>query len=247
MSYPAGPPDPYDSPAGRAAAQYPPPQPTGDNADDFLISLLVAAILSGWVLSKVRGILLRFQSVNAGAVAFLLRQDAIIGLLQMDDYSPTNPMLAAARRQNAFRRAAYLVASTRRMSAVTETNDPNKVAALWSRELNYLAAHLQATRKRNVAAIQVAKAWTLAGKPALLGWFAIRDSKTTVECLAAHGRNFDPMAIPPFGYPGASHPNCRCQAVRPWDTDLRVEDLPDPRMMFDGVVAASNRTVWRLE
>lgn len=245
MSMSAGPPVPYDSPLGQAAAQYPPPQPSGDAADDFIISSLVAAIIAGWALSKIRGILERTQGVSPDTVSFLLRQQIFIKLLGMDEYAPTNPMLGAQRRQNAFRRAAYVMTAARRMSTAIQTGDPDRVQTAWKLELNYLGSHLQANHKRNQAAIALAKKWHQMGQPDLLGWLSRRDSRTTKECRAADGRNFDPKSIPPIGYPGAVHPNCRCTAVRAWDTDLRVENLPDPRMMFDGVVAATNP--WRVK
>ena len=240
MSYPAGPPDPYDSPTGQAAAQNPPSEPSGNAADDFIISALVAAIIAGWVLSKIRDLLTKAQDVDPNAVTFLMRQSVFIQLLKMDEYAPINPMLGAQRRQNAFRRATYVLNSARRISTATLTRDPATIASAWTRELNYLGSHLQANRKRNEAAIQLAERWNKAGRPALMGWWATLDSKTTKECRAAHGRNFDPKSIPPIGYPGSVHPNCRCKSVLPWDTDLRVENLPDARMMFDGTVAASN-------
>lgn len=239
MSYPAGPPDPYDSPTGQAAAQYPPPEPSGNAADDFIIAALVAAIIAGWVLSKIRDLLTKAQDVDPETVTFLLRQTVFVQLLKMDEYAPTNPMLGAQRRQNAFRRAAYVVNAARRMTTAVRTRDPATITAAWDRELNYLGSHLQANHKRNEAAIQLAKRWQRAGRPALMGWWAKRDNRTSKECLAAHGRNFDPKSIPPIGYPGSVHPNCRCKPVLPWDTDLRVENLPDARMMFDGVVAAT--------
>ena len=44
----------------------------------------------------------------------------------------------------------------------------------------------------------------------LLGWYTVRDARTSAECLAADGRNFSASAPPLIGYPGAVHPHCRC-------------------------------------
>lgn len=260
MTYPQGPSEPYDSQTGQAAAQYPPPQPS-DTADDFILSALVAAIIAGWALSKVAGILRQAQDVEPDTVRWLMVQTQFVQLLSLSELPPTASPLANQRRQNAFRRATYILNATRRMTtafrqAASVKQDEHGrwpdgrtpgsiIGAAWKKELNNMRAHIAATHKRNEAAIQVNRTWQSLGKPRLLGWRAMMDDRTTAECRAANGRNFDPTRVPPIGYPGAVHPNCRCRAVRPFRTDLRVEDLPNPRMMFDGVVAAANGS-WRV-
>ncbi len=50
----------------------------------------------------------------------------------------------------------------------------------------------------------------------LLGWNTVKDSRTTAECYAADKRNFRASMPPAIGYPGATHPNCRCYPSAPF-------------------------------
>jgi hypothetical protein len=53
-----------------------------------------------------------------------------------------------------------------------------------------------------------------------LGWFTVRDTSTTPDCLHAHGRDFLVSRPPRMGFPGAVHALCRCRPVAPWGTRL---------------------------
>jgi hypothetical protein len=253
VTTPQGPSQPFDSQQGQAAAQYPPPQPT-DTGDDFILSSLVAALIAGWALSKVLKILQQAQDTEPDAIRFLFAQLVFVRVLNLNDLAATSTPLANQRRQNAFRRAAYILAATRRISSAfrqaagagpdehgryTGKTPGQTILDAWQRETGYLRQHLDASRKRNLAAQQVFGVWARSGRPALLGWRARMDSHTTAECAQANGRNFDPSRIPGIGLPGTVHPNCRCRAVRAYRTDLRVEDLTGSRNWFDGVVAAT--------
>jgi SPP1 gp7 family putative phage head morphogenesis protein len=81
-------------------------------------------------------------------------------------------------------------------------------------ERRYLAQHRAAQANRRRAARQVDAAAARWGET--LGWYSVRDSRTTWDCLRLHGKNFH-TADPPNGFlPGAVHPRCRCTPGPPW-------------------------------
>jgi hypothetical protein len=61
---------------------------------------------------------------------------------------------------------------------------------------------------RMAAASRVDSASMLYGL--LLGWNTVHDSHTTPECRHADRKNFWADRMPLIGYPGMTHPNCRC-------------------------------------
>lgn len=214
----------------------PPNPPPGDTTDDAVITALVAAILAGWALSKIRDLLQKLRGVESDTVDYMLHKTIFASLLKMDSHTPADPILAAQRRRNIHRRAAYIINAVRRINTAIQADQPGTVRAAWTQELDYLASHLQANHKRNESAIDLARRWKHAGHPDLMGWQAVDDDRTSAECRAANGRNFDPTQVPAIGYPGSVHTHCRCASVAPFNTDARVEDLPDAHMMFDGVI-----------
>lgn len=123
-------------------------------------------------------------------------------------------------RLNTARRAQFAIASTMRvvnaMLAARAHGEDAKAAgeAQMERERRYYQQHLDAMRQRAIAAAKVDMAAMEYGP--LLGWKAVLDSHTSLECAAANGRNFYAGRPPYIGYPGAVHPACRCKPVRPW-------------------------------
>lgn len=75
-------------------------------------------------------------------------------------------------------------------------------------------AHLAAQQNRAKSAVLVDRAARRFGL--VLGWRAVRDARTTPECLAADGKNFEVLSRPVIGWPGSTHPRCRCRAVAPF-------------------------------
>lgn len=214
----------------------PPSPPPGDTTDDAVITALAAAIIAAWALTKIHELLQKLHGVDTDTVDYVLGHSIFVSLIKMDTYVPADPILAAQRHHNIHRRAAYIVNAIHRMNTALTTHQPATIRAAWTQELDHLASHLQANHKRNEAAIDVSRRWKHAGHPNLMGWLAILDDRTGAECREANGRNFDPTQVPAIGYPGSVHPACRCKAVTAWDTDARVEALPDTHMMFDGVI-----------
>lgn len=83
----------------------------------------------------------------------------------------------------------------------------------FERERRYLEQHRQAQQRRLSAAAAVDAAAERWGP--VLSWRAVRDARTTWDCLRMHGKNFR-VDDPPAGrLPGTMHPRCRCTAGPP--------------------------------
>lgn len=226
----------------------PPGQPA--HLDDSVVVAIVALLLAGWSAKQLFDLLMRAGSVVPAAAQFLVERPEIVRLLSIGHPAQISRPMQLQRRQNAWRRAAYLVAAARRLSTAWSSPDTGpdrmgaaaRLRAAWEAEKRYLSQHVAAQSKRNAAAVAVDQIWRLHGRPDLLGWSARMDERTTAECAAADGRNFDPRMIPPIGYPGTVHMFCRCRAVPAWDTDQRVEELLpglyNETRSWDGVIAA---------
>lgn len=122
-----------------------------------------------------------------------------------------------ARRQALIHRAAYVLAAARRVDRArrdagrpTSGDNPREaVAAAVTRERRFYAQQRDAEANRTRTAADVDKAALEYGP--LLGWYSVRDERTSPECRAAHGGTFRAGQPPVFGYPGAVHPHCRCR------------------------------------
>lgn len=123
-------------------------------------------------------------------------------------------------------RAQYILAASRRADIALRAGVPaEKVRA---DEDRYFKQHLAAMANRKVSAAQVDSA--AKGFGTTLGWHAKMDNRTSPECRAANGRNFDATRRPAIGYPGSVHPNCRCRAGKPFATSKTVYSIkPEER------------------
>jgi hypothetical protein len=132
-------------------------------------------------------------------------------------YGPAGRNMA---RANLLRRAQFAVSAAQRLSQdVSRANSARQsVAAALdrgvTRERRFYAAHLMAIWGRQKAGAQADSAAMDHGD--LLGWYTVRDKKTSAECKQADGRNFYVDHEPLIGYPGAVHPNCRCYPGEPF-------------------------------
>jgi hypothetical protein len=130
------------------------------------------------------------------------------------------PATARILRMNLARRAQFLVASARRLTADlrdARSRDENALRALAdgiTRERRYYGQHMQAIWNRMDAAAAVDSASMLYGR--LLGWNTVLDSRTSPECRLADRHNFLADRMPLIGYPGMVHPHCRCWPSRPF-------------------------------
>ena len=127
------------------------------------------------------------------------------------------PATAKIARLNLMRRAQFLVASARRMSAglVRAVSGGQRwdVAGAISGERRFYGQHMMSSWARMRAAAQVDTASMEHGR--LLGWYTVLDAKTSPECIAANRHNFWADDMPAIGYPGAVHLNCRCMPGPP--------------------------------
>ena len=120
--------------------------------------------------------------------------------------------LAATQDDEYLFRAAYIEAAIRRTEQAVRAGYTPEEAARAERR-NFLL-HVQSQRIRSSAAVAVDRMARQLGTPEL-GWYTVLDARTSPECRAANGTNFDVGVRPVIGYPGAVHPSCRCKPGKP--------------------------------
>jgi hypothetical protein len=194
-----------------------------------VLGTLLAALLAGAPIAVIVGILLLLARVNERGAQLLA--DEFPEAFDIPKPSAIHAdALANVFRQNAQRRAAYLSVAAERLTRAVMSESPLELARALNAERRFLDQHIEACQGRVEAAMQVEFALRTVGRGVMLGWKARMDDRTSAECRLANGRNFSAARIPPIGYPGTVHPHCRCRAVAPFATELRVEDIaPDPR------------------
>lgn len=121
----------------------------------------------------------------------------------------------------AYFRAHYVLAASRRLDGKLARGIPQRVAL--EQEKRFFQQHMEAAQNRRKRAKEIDAAAARYG--ATLGWHATLDARTSPECKAAHGRNFDVTTRPPIGYPGTVHPYCRCKPGKPFNTRQTVYSL----------------------
>lgn len=228
-------------------APQPEQEPAAGEIATILAALIIALTTSMAVLGIVR-LLARIPGVYLDALMFMAGmagpvdrdpRSALRAIFEIPDEMPGNPATGSwaeiqyqQYNQNVRRRASYLINAARRISRawIAEGAPTSLTPAMddaLDREVRFARQHFEATYKREQAAAQVAEMAQQWGS-IRLGWHAVMDRRTSAECRAANGRNFDPNRIPPIGLPGSVHPHCRCRAGRPFATRARVETLrPD--------------------
>jgi hypothetical protein len=132
----------------------------------------------------------------------------------------TGPATRWAVRTNALRRASFFLAACKRVQQAIVTarsrNEPVKQALrdAIAAEKRWLAAHVHASQQRVAATAAIDGMAAMHGN--LLGWNAVVDPRCTPECRAANHKNFYADRPPAIGYPGTTHPNCRCFPSAPF-------------------------------
>lgn len=197
------------------------------------LAAIQTALMQGASMKTVAALLGRMEGISDETVAMVTRRSGsnpIWSLFRMPRPTKVDGPLQQVDRLNAARRAAFLMQVLRRVSNAGPS--PRAMAQRLSREAGYARAHVEASQKREGAARSVEAMWEKYGDE--LGWYATMDARTTAECRAANGRNFNVRNMPPIGYPGAVHMFCRCKAGPPFRTSGRVADLhPDPHRWAD--------------
>lgn len=122
----------------------------------------------------------------------------------------TGPAARAVATAEPTYRAAYLLNAADRIRAAIASGRTAEEAL--AAEQRFTAAHTAAQANRAAAASAVDHV-AARQRSLILGWRAVKDSRTTAECAAADGKNFDVLHPPAIGYPGMVHPHCRCRAV----------------------------------
>jgi len=161
------------------------------------------------------------------------KKEAVASVLQAVDKfpMPTAEGIGSAQREvlrmNTLRRASYIYTAIQRVekelanaSAHGVPND-EAVTTVNALEERYFRAHVQAAAQRILAANKVDGLQWKYGD--VLGWYAVKDAKTSKDCLAADGKNFSAHVPPVIGWPGVVHMNCRCYPGKP---HKRAEMLP---------------------
>jgi SPP1 gp7 family putative phage head morphogenesis protein len=236
--------------APTAPAETPPTIPEQKYIEQIAV-LLAGAATVGAVVAALGAI----PGIGLQAAKQLLHPDHdVVDLLELRPPALAPSVVRVQHRANSMRRAAYLVNAGRRVgtAVLRARRDPGAIGKAIEAERRHLKSHLAATKLRVAAAQQVQAEYDKesarrpsanASKPTLqamaqsrnieLGWYAILDKKTSPECRAANGKNFDPINPPPIGLPGTVHPKCRCTAGPKHATNKQVASIPL-------VVAATN-------
>lgn len=182
-------------------------EPSGPTVERVAM-VLAAGVPIAAMVSLLAGLLAAFGvtvPVVQAALYLVLRARRAIP-------SPSHPGAAvqATLRTESFYRAAYLVnAAVRLQNAANATGSLQQAMLL---ERRYHQLHLQAQANRRAVAERVDRV----GRAGLAGWRSVMDARTSPECAAADGRNFDVAHPPVIGYPGTVHLHCRCKAVAPF-------------------------------
>lgn len=201
-----------------------------------LLAALVAALLAGAPVMLLTRIIGRFPDLTRALVERVLLGRSWSGLLTAtaEEHAllprldlPGVRVLQEIATVNAFRRAAYLVNAVKRLAPAFAGGDFGRINRASLAEDRYFAAFQEAERRRYVAGERVAQTAAEYGLDArgevLLGWNATLDQRTSADCRWADGRNFNALVMPPIGYPGMVHLECRCEPGLPHDTRRRVE------------------------
>lgn len=201
-------------------AHRPPPDPTGDQ-----VAVAVAAVLATAASAEAARRLIRplFRPLR-------LTPDATTAALRLLAKLPAQrrTILDGAatkdtRTKAPLYTARFLIAAARRIHTAIAARDDGVSAAeaartALARERRYLAAHLAAQHNRLARAALIDRASLVWGTR--LGWYAVADRATDLECRRAGGRDFLATQPPTIGWPGTVHPHCRCKPGPPFGTTL---------------------------
>ena len=226
--------------AAQPAAQ-PPPQPATqqpqgtDPAGDAAAATAATAALTAVIVTALTAAATSAMEGTPGYLYAVLRgplakvgitgaatQTAVTMVLSWppDVLEGTGPAQRQVIRTNLLRRAQFMLNVARRtQAAIVSARSQNQpvmgaIAAVIGTERRYLSQHVAASQGRVRAATAVDGMAATHGN--LLGWKTVKDKRTTAECYDADGKNFRAGKPPLIGFPGATHPNCRCIPVKPF-------------------------------
>lgn len=211
--------------------------PPEGSAAPAVVAALSAALLAGASSSTAAAILSRLAGGPTPSISRRIVTELSWTELARDARRTATPrgdtaadrVIREAATHNINRKARYLVAATKRLAPAFASGDPEKLADARRAEGRYWDAHREAERGRKESARRVAEQLrhgeTTPDGEVLLGWEAVLDERTSADCRAADGRNFNALARPDIGYPGTVHIGCRCRPTVPRPGAKRVEDV----------------------
>lgn len=196
-------------------------------SDAALIAIIAGAMAMGASVQATANTLSPVVGIPAPSLTLAL----LIATSKPTTYGiatlPSASALSEAQGLEATYRAQYVLAASRRVQSALEAGTPRE--QVLTKERVYFQQHLDAIANRRKSAKQVDAMAQRYGD--LLGWYAKMDSRTSAECRAANGKNFNASTRPPIGYPGSVHPNCRCKAGKPFNTRATVYSIvPEKRV-----------------
>lgn len=194
----------------------PPEQQTApaETATEDEIAAVLALLAVGGSLAAVAAALGAVLGISAAVTGKLLGELGEAALKPFRRRNEGKPVTAVqlTERANLRYRAAFLVVSLRRLVRGGEL----------AREVTLWRTHVRAQRRRLVMGRRVDEQRWVYGE--LLGWHATLDRRTSDECRAAHQKNFYALRPPVIGYPGTTHPHCRCRPGAPFDGAKLVDE-----------------------
>lgn len=192
----------------------PPPPPQQQDDDNHLVALIVAALAVYWTTETLtRALRAPFKAAGISGAA-LSGVASLIASWPHEVMEGTGPAQRWAVKANLLRRAQFFLAAAKRTQqaiVAARSQDEPVIAAIrdaLTTEKRYLAAHVAASQQRISAASAIDGMAAIHGN--LLGWNAVIDSRCTPECKAADGKSFYADRPPKIGFPGTTHPHCRC-------------------------------------
>ena len=214
-----------------AALQAPPPVPPPQQqalAGATIATVLVTATSVAEAAEALQGA----QALAGLAPAAVRGALAVVMSLPPDRLGAIGPATLAMIRLNTARRGQFAAMAAKRLTSDfvdARSYGLNPLAALHDgieRERRYFGQHIEAMYQRAQAGARVDGAAAAYGP--LLGWYTVRDHRTSAECKEADGKNFWAATPPAIGYPGGVHPHCRCFPGRPHEGARLV---PGPRVL----------------
>jgi hypothetical protein len=215
---------PATATAQRQQQAPPPPQaPPQPPSDHDLIALLIAAFVTWHTLAQILRALrapFRLAGISGRALQASL---ALVLSMPAPVLEGTGPATRWAVRANTTRRAAFSLATCRRVQAAIDAAKAHgepvlpAIQAQLAAERRFFSQHVAASDQRIKAGSAVDGMAAMHGN--LLGWSTFLDANTTPGCKLANGKNWrvdDPPVVEGSpNYPGTVHARCRCVPTAP--------------------------------
>jgi hypothetical protein len=183
-----------------------------------LVATIIPALTSAVSVASVFAALSAIMLAAGIGYAALKATIALVLNMPLPVMEGTGLASRWAVKQNAVRRAQFLLSASQRVQAAVAHANAHSlpvfpaIQAAVMAEQRYFGLHVAMGTKRMTAGSAVDGMAAMNGN--LLGWNAVMDSRTTYGCRAANGQNFyadDPPIVEGGpALPGAVHSECRC-------------------------------------